>query len=237
MKTKQQEFKEHPENFLLECCVCKKKFLPLSYKQYDNLVKKHKKYLRGFFCSDKCRRISRGSKSLKCDTCGNEIIVNNWEFKHNKRHYCSRDCWRKSPYFNKEKINVINKDFICLSCGKVFKGYRQTGNKFCSRKCSNEYKIKLNYSLIEKGEQVSHSVLKHYLLNKYKICMNPECKWDWSGNNNPALEMHHKDGNHNNNTLENCLLLCPNCHSLTDNYKNKGNHQSTRKYRTKYYKQ
>jgi hypothetical protein len=36
--------------------------------------------------------------------------------------------------------------------------------------------------------------------------------------NNPILELHHKDGNHNNNTLENCLLLCPNCHALTDSY-------------------
>ena len=32
------------------------------------------------------------------------------------------------------------------------------------------------------------------------------------------LEIHHIDGNHNNNELENIQLLCPNCHSYTDNY-------------------
>jgi len=32
------------------------------------------------------------------------------------------------------------------------------------------------------------------------------------------LEIHHVDGNHNNNELENIQLLCPNCHSYTDNY-------------------
>lgn len=34
-----------------------------------------------------------------------------------------------------------------------------------------------------------------------------------------ALEVHHKDGNHINNSEENLQLLCPNCHAQTDNYK------------------
>lgn len=40
---------------------------------------------------------------------------------------------------------------------------------------------------------------------------------EWLGN--PInLEVHHIDGNHNNNELNNIQLLCPNCHSYTDNY-------------------
>ena len=35
------------------------------------------------------------------------------------------------------------------------------------------------------------------------------------------LEIHHIDGNHNNNELENIQLLCPNCHSYTNNYRGK----------------
>jgi 5-methylcytosine-specific restriction endonuclease McrA len=34
-----------------------------------------------------------------------------------------------------------------------------------------------------------------------------------------ALEIHHKDGNALNNTLDNLELLCPNCHALTENYR------------------
>lgn len=37
------------------------------------------------------------------------------------------------------------------------------------------------------------------------------------------LEIHHKDGNHNNNSLDNLQLLCPNCHSYTENYRGKNN--------------
>ena len=35
------------------------------------------------------------------------------------------------------------------------------------------------------------------------------------------LELHHKDGNRNNNTIENYILLCPNCHAFTDSYRGK----------------
>lgn len=35
--------------------------------------------------------------------------------------------------------------------------------------------------------------------------------------------MHHKDGNHFNNNLNNLELLCPNCHYFTDSYKGKKN--------------
>ena len=35
------------------------------------------------------------------------------------------------------------------------------------------------------------------------------------------LELHHKDGDHKHNVLENYELLCPNCHALTDSYRGK----------------
>lgn len=35
------------------------------------------------------------------------------------------------------------------------------------------------------------------------------------------LEVHHKDGDHLNNELDNLELLCPNCHALTENWRGK----------------
>lgn len=43
------------------------------------------------------------------------------------------------------------------------------------------------------------------------------------------LEVHHIDGDRRNNTLENLILLCPNCHSYTDNYKGRNINNNTRK--------
>jgi len=44
---------------------------------------------------------------------------------------------------------------------------------------------------------------------------------EWQGEKIP-LEVHHIDGNRRNNELSNLQLLCPNCHSLTDNFRGKG---------------
>ena len=51
---------------------------------------------------------------------------------------------------------------------------------------------------------------------KCECCGNTE----WLGQ--PInLEVHHIDDNHQNNNLDNIQLLCPNCHSYTDNYRGK----------------
>lgn len=47
-----------------------------------------------------------------------------------------------------------------------------------------------------------------------------ECGW---GKVHPVtgkvpLAVHHRDGNSNNNRVENLELLCPNCHALTENF-------------------
>lgn len=33
-----------------------------------------------------------------------------------------------------------------------------------------------------------------------------------------SLQLHHNDGNRNNNSIDNLKILCPNCHSQTDSY-------------------
>lgn len=45
-------------------------------------------------------------------------------------------------------------------------------------------------------------------------------KWN---NKYIKLQVHHIDGNHNNNTRNNLQILCPNCHSQTDNWTYKKN--------------
>jgi hypothetical protein len=43
---------------------------------------------------------------------------------------------------------------------------------------------------------------------------------EWLGRPIP-LELHHVDGDRENNRLENLSLLCPNCHAATDTYRGK----------------
>ena len=56
---------------------------------------------------------------------------------------------------------------------------------------------------------------------KENKCENPECGiTNWHGHE-LKFHLHHINGNHNDNRLENLILLCPNCHSLTENYSGK----------------
>lgn len=63
-----------------------------------------------------------------------------------------------------------------------------------------------------KKKLISEDILKH----KCQKCN----KTKWLGSLIP-LELHHLDGDRENNNLSNLQLLCPNCHALTDNYRGK----------------
>ena len=69
------------------------------------------------------------------------------------------------------------------------------------------------------------SVIKRLIAHSYKEyrCENPECGIkEWNGK--PiTLQLHHINGDNKDNTLENLQLLCPNCHSQTENYGKKKN--------------
>lgn len=56
-----------------------------------------------------------------------------------------------------------------------------------------------------------------------------ECCGNEEWNNQPIpLEIHHKDGDHLNNELDNLQLLCPNCHAQTSNFKGRNMHKVER---------
>ena len=49
----------------------------------------------------------------------------------------------------------------------------------------------------------------------------------WNGHAIP-LELHHINGNNKDNRLENLMLLCPNCHALTNTYRGKNNKSASK---------
>ena len=76
--------------------------------------------------------------------------------------------------------------------------------------------------ILKEGIEYQSFKLKKRLIEaqiKEKKC---ECCGNIVWLNKPIpLELHHIDGNHKNNKLENLQLLCPNCHALTENYRGK----------------
>jgi 5-methylcytosine-specific restriction endonuclease McrA len=77
-----------------------------------------------------------------------------------------------------------------------------------------------NQQLKDWKDYTKISSIKPHLINlRSKSC--EVCKLDQWLNKPISLEIHHKDGNRTNNDLTNLQLLCPNCHSYTDYYRNR----------------
>ena len=79
----------------------------------------------------------------------------------------------------------------------------------------------LDEILVEDSDYQSSKLVKRLIragIKEYKCecCGNTE----WLGNPIP-LELHHVNGIHSDNRLENLQVICPNCHALTDNYRGK----------------
>lgn len=76
--------------------------------------------------------------------------------------------------------------------------------------------------ILVKGSQYQSFKLKRRLLSSgFKQTVCESCNLTmWQGRPIP-LELHHINGDNTDNRLENLMLLCPNCHALTDHYRGK----------------
>ena len=126
---------------------------------------------------------------------------------------------------------------FCINCGNLL---NPGATKYCSIACQKDYEYKQRVNQWKEGLLPGYSgtkispFLRKYMLEKvgYKCEI---CNWGIKNpfNGNLPLEIHHIDGDYTNCKEENLQVLCPNCHSLTDNYKGM-NRDSKREGRDKY---
>jgi hypothetical protein len=118
----------------------------------------------------------------------------------------------------------------CLNC-KLSLCDREDRTKYCDNQCQQDFQFKEIIKKWKSGQKIGDRVIKRYLRIKYK---DRCCKCGWNKKNLVTkicpVEMNHIDGNSANFQEKNLELLCPNCHSLTSNYKalNKGNGRFSR---------
>ena len=136
----------------------------------------------------------------------------------------------------KEKLKVQK---LCKNCGCVLDKKRGQ-RKFCSVQCRKDYNYKEYINRwkngLEDGKRGEYQIsthIKRYFMEKYNSSCQ-RCGWreinEYTGK--IPVELHHINGDYLNNTEENLILLCPSCHSLTENYKscNKNGRKSRKKY-------
>ncbi len=134
--------------------------------------------------------------------------------------------------------NYTDQDVINFS--KDVKSLSQLLKKLNLRSCGGNYaNMKLILQRLEvdcshwtgqawsKGQQLkpwnkylkNQNLKNHIIKEREKECES--CKLQvWMSFSIP-LELHHINGDRTDNTLENLQLLCPNCHALTSNWRNR----------------
>lgn len=148
--------------------------------------------------------------------------------------YCSRSCAAKvnnskSP---KRKRVVTN----CLNCENALSGNQK---KYCCSRCSQRHRRNQSVNAWLSGEDLgltSAGILKPGLKEWLISERGEQCqKCGWN-ERHPTLDKvplvaDHVDGNHRNNRPHNIRLICPNCDSLQDTYKNlnRGNGRAWRR--------
>lgn len=160
------------------------------------------------FCSYSCSAKANFpyhliTKELICPVCKKTFIHTAHAGKEGK--YCSDKCRKYAGYWSGTKI--LN----CIKCGKGFtvnKG-QQYKRKYCSKGCRDQNQ-RDDFVKITQRNGVRRYFQRRNLI---KECQN--CGY----NEHPEiLGIHHKDLNPKNYSLDNLIVLCPNCHSLCHNH-------------------
>ena len=172
-----------------------------------------------------------------CKQCGKLI-----DYDHRNNSFCCSSCAasynnvRRSPRSEESRKKVSeslkkrhdqNDKFygvhICLNCGKeIVDNY--SNRKFCSSKCCGEYLNKTKITQwLEHPEKFTSEHGYQFITKYFRLLHNnccERCGWHEINQytNVVPLQIHHIDGDCTNNRLENLQLLCPNCHSLTENF-------------------
>jgi hypothetical protein len=152
--------------------------------------------------------------------------------------YCSRSCAvRENNKISPKRKPQIDLNWTCQNCGIGKRAtHKQSIRKYCSVQCQQDFQRNEQVlKWLRCGEEIGSRTIKWYLGKTYgERCSNCSVS-EWNGVP-VVLELEHKDGNSENNHIENVCLLCPNCHAQTSTYKNK-NKGRGRHYRRVRYQQ
>ena len=189
--------------------------------------------LRGAETNKKKHQARIDKYNLNPSTC--KFCNYSLPYKKRKNKFCGHSCsasfnnlgvirnFKERTYEDHIKVKK-DRNKNCLFCDQ------ETFNfKFCSIQCHLGYKKKIRRERIEENDSlINYKKDKWYLVEiRGHIC--EECKnVKWNGEDIP-IDTHHKDGDNDNNKLDNVLLICPNCHRQTDNYGSKNKTNSKRK--------
>ncbi len=135
--------------------------------------------------------------NTKCSICDKLVYKRPSQIKRGvERIFCSMACYGVS----------CRKEIPCVVCEKLILSGKN--RRTCSRSCANINRAGIRYKINSPRDKAkSQKTLKIRLLStRERKC--ERCSYE----NYHILQVHHKDRNRNNNSINNLELICPNCH-------------------------
>lgn len=143
-----------------------------------------------------------------CKWCNEIFEIDSYTDRRGNGNFCSLKCSGKhTASKNKPKPNTeCGYCHIPLYRNKTAQKNSRTGIFFC---CMEHKVLSQHFG----GISYNRTVEKDYRLIAYRNADNPSCnKCGYAIKD--ALEVHHKDMDHDNNQIDNLEILCCNCHTL-----------------------
>ncbi|HEQ4429580.1 TPA: HNH endonuclease [Streptococcus pyogenes] len=135
-------------------------------------------------------------KLKNCSNCGSRFEYKGRHGNRNNNFFCSYECYLA---FKTKKIKVK-----CDWCGKEFMKKRsdiaRTKHNYCSHKCTDDYK---RWTGLSGKAPVIDGIPAHRVIASEKMGRQLH----------HYEEVHHIDGNHDNNRIENIVILSKSEHA------------------------
>lgn len=167
-------------------------------------------------------------KICKYDNCKKEFYT-----IYAIKLFCNRKC--SSKYHQESSRKDIDRKLSCPLCAGP-KAAKAITCKYCEpiRKRDSKIASWVSGEWFGGSENLLSKTIRKYLLEEANYACS-KCGFDkmHPDDGRTVLEINHIDGNGGNHRPENLEVLCPNCHSLTPNYRgrNQGNGRKVYYYR------
>ena len=150
---------------------------------------------------------------MLCKKCNKEFTP-----KKGARNYCSVSCANSRTFSVESRIKKSIKTKRARNRGDYDHLNMKVINNDKEKIDKSTQTWVINYEK-KRGEGYLHSwdtIRKYHFIKQNHTCQVCGLS-EWMGKQIP-LELHHIDGRRNNNHDDNLQVICPNCHSQTDNY-------------------